>query len=151
MEITLQEHHWKCLYFSLCVGVCVSERERERRKRGKEKEREGERQSHLLGLVSMLSLCFSRLPLFPLPLSSLLSILTPANLYYFTVVLKKEHSVAWKHTFLSSVIFREVRQDSFMEVAPFQQGQPQIPSLLTSHWPKQATRPIPGSVWVRTT
>lgn len=53
--------------------------------------------------------------------------------------------------FLSSAIFREVRQDSFMEVEPFQQGQPQIPSLLTSHWPKQATRPIPGSVWVRTT
>ena len=95
------------IFLCLCVGVCVSERERERRKRGKEKEREEERESHLLGLVSMLSLCFSRLPLFPLPLSSFLSILTPANLYYFTVFLKKEHNMAWKHTFLGSVIFTD--------------------------------------------
>ena len=73
------------LFFSVCGCLCVRERKRE------EKEREGERESHLLGLVSMLSLCFSRFPLFPL---------TPANPYYFTVFLKKEHSMAWKRTFL---------------------------------------------------
>ena len=52
------------LFFSESVCVCVFIRERkgERRKRGKEKE------SHLLGLVFMLSLCFSSLPLFSLPL-----------------------------------------------------------------------------------
>ena len=46
----------------LCVCVFIRERKGERRKRGKEKE------SHLLGLVFMLSLCFSSLPLFSLPL-----------------------------------------------------------------------------------
>ena len=46
----------------LCVCVFIRERKGERRKRGKEKE------SHLLGLVFMLSVCFSSLPLFSLPL-----------------------------------------------------------------------------------
>ena len=72
------------VYVCVCVCVCVSEREREKG------EREGRRKRVIFWVWYSCYLCaFLVFPFSLFLFSSFLSILTPANLYYFTVVLKK--------------------------------------------------------------
>ena len=68
----------------LCVCVCLSEREREKG------EREGRRKRVIFWAWYSCYLCaFLVFPFSLFLFSSFLSILSPANLYYFTVVLRK--------------------------------------------------------------
>lgn len=95
METAFREHQWKCPYFnlSLSFSVCVCERERE-------SPSESVYLCVSLCVLFYLSSLFFSLPPSRLPFHSFL-----CPLYHFTLFLKSEHNMAWRHTFLWSVVF----------------------------------------------